>query len=412
VAAGADGLVKFHAAIAAKRDHLSFDIDGVVYKVNSLELQTRLGFVSREPRWAVAHKFPAQEELTRVLDIDVQVGRTGKLTPVARLEPVFVSGVTVSNATLHNEDTINALDLRIGDTVIVRRAGDVIPQVVAVVAERRPGGARRFVMPTQCPVCGSAVLRDEGEKDHRCGGGLVCPAQRVQALLHFASRRAMDIEGMGDKLVEQLVEQDIVKTPADLYRLGLDTVAGLPRMGEKSASNLIAAIEKSRNATLARFVYALGIRNVGEATARDLARHFGGLDALMRADEETLQQVPDVGPVVAASIAGFFREPHNRNVVQQLRKLGVTWSEGRGEAAERTLAGKTFVLTGTLPGLSRDEARELIESLGGKVSASVSKKTDYVVAGADPGSKYDRARELGIVLLDEEAFLKLARKKT
>jgi DNA ligase (NAD+) len=413
VAAGADGLVKFHAAIAARRDRLPFDIDGVVYKVNSLELQTRLGFVSREPRWAVAHKFPAQEELTRVVGIEVQVGRTGKLTPVARLEPVFVSGVTVSNATLHNEDTINALDLRIGDTVIVRRAGDVIPQVVAVVAERRPPGAQRFVMPVQCPVCGSAVVRDEDEKDHRCGGGLVCPAQRRQALLHFASRRAMDIEGLGDKLVEQLVGEDIVKTPADLYRLGLDTVAGLARMGEKSASNLVAAIEKSRNTTLARFVYALGIRNVGEATARDLARHFGSLDALMQADEEALQQVQDVGPVVAAGIAKFFREPHNLDVVQQLRSLGVKWSEGAGEGtAGRMLSGKTFVLTGTLPGLSRDEAKELIESRGGRVSGSVSKKTDYVVAGAEPGSKYDKARELGITVLDEEALLKLARKKS
>jgi DNA ligase (NAD+) len=414
VAVGVNGLVKFHAAVAARRDQLPFDIDGVVYKVNSLELQTRLGFVSREPRWAVAHKFPAQEELTRVLDIEVQVGRTGKLTPVARLEPVFVSGVTVSNATLHNEDTINALDLRIGDTVIVRRAGDVIPQVVAVVAERRPPGARRFVMPTQCPVCESAVVRDEDEKDHRCGGGLVCPAQRRQALLHFASRRAMDIEGLGDKLVEQLVDRDIVKTPADLYRLAPDTLAGLARMGEKSASNLIVAIEKSRKTTLARFVYALGVRNVGEATARDLARHFGSLDALMQADEEALQQVQDVGPVVAASIARFFREPHNLDVVQQLRDLGVKWTEGAGEgaAAERMFSGKTFVLTGTLPGLSRDEAKELIESRGGRVSGSVSKKTDYVVAGDDPGSKYDKARELGITLLDEEALLKLVRKKT
>ncbi len=412
VAVGADGLVKFHAAVAARRDQLPFDIDGVVYKVNSLELQARLGFVSREPRWAVAHKFPAQEELTRVVDIEVQVGRTGKLTPVARLEPVFVSGVTVSNATLHNEDTINALDLRIGDTVIVRRAGDVIPQIVAVVAERRPPGARRFVMPAQCPVCGSAVVRDEGEKDHRCGGGLVCPAQRRQALLHFASRRAMDIEGLGDKLVEQLVGAGVVKTPADLYRLGPETVAGLERMGEKSASNLLAAIASSRSTTLARFVYALGIRNVGEATARDLARHFGSLDALMQADEEALQRVRDVGPVVAASIARFFREPHNLDVVQQLRSLGVKWAEGAGEgAAERMLSGKTFVLTGTLPGLSRDEAKELIESRGGRVSGSVSKKTDYVVAGADPGSKYDKARELGITVLHEEELLKLVGKK-
>ena len=408
VATGADGLVKFHAAVGTKRDRLPFDIDGVVYKVNSRELQSRLGFVSREPRWAVAHKFPAQEQLTKVLDIEVQVGRTGKLTPVARLEPVFVSGVTVSNATLHNEDYVNALELRVGDTVIVRRAGDVIPQIVAVLPERRPQHARRFVMPRECPVCGSAVVRDESEKDHRCGGGLVCPAQRKQALLHFASRRAMDIEGLGDKLVEQLVDQDLVKTPADLYRLTPETLAGLERMGEKSAANLAGAIDKSRNTTLARFIFALGVRNVGDATARDLARHFGSLDALMQAAEETLQQVAEVGPVVAASVARFFREPHNLEVVQQLRKLGVRWSEGPGERpAEKALSGKNFVLTGTLPRLTREEAKELIESLGGKVTGSVSKKTDYVVAGADPGGKYDKARELGVALLDEGALLKL-----
>jgi DNA ligase (NAD+) len=408
VAAGADGLMKFHATVGAKRDQLQFDIDGVVYKVNSLELQSRLGFVSREPRWAVAHKFPAQEQLTRVVDIEVQVGRTGKLTPVARLEPVFVSGVTVSNATLHNEDYINALELRVGDTVIVRRAGDVIPQIVAVLTERRPRDARRFVMPSQCPVCGSAVVRDESEKDHRCGGGLVCPAQRKQALLHFASRRAMDIDGLGDKLVEQLVDQGIVQTAADLYRLEPATLAGLERMGEKSAANLVAAIGKSRDTTLARFIFALGVRNVGEATARDLAQHFGGLDGLLGADEETLQQVAEVGPVVAASIVRFFREPHNLEVVQQLRKLGVRWNEGPGErAAEKALSRKTFVLTGTLPRMTREQAKELIESLGGKVTGSVSRKTDYVVAGADPGGKYDRARELGIAVLDEDALLKL-----
>jgi DNA ligase (NAD+) len=412
VAAGADGLVKFHARIAGLRDRLPFDIDGVVYKVNRLELQTRLGFVSREPRWAVAHKFPALEELTRVLDIEVQVGRTGRLTPVARLEPVFVSGVTVSNATLHNEAYIDALDLRIGDTVIVRRAGDVIPQIVAVLQDRRPPDARRFVMQKECPVCGSVVVRGEDEKDYRCGGGLVCPAQRREALLHFASRRALDIEGLGDKLVEQLVRQDIVKTPADLYRLSPETLAGLERMGDKSAANLVTAIEKSRNTTLARFVYALGIGNVGEATARDLARHFGSLDALIRADEEALQQVRDVGPVVAASIAQFFREPHNLDVVQQLRQLGVNWTEGAGEGtAERTFSGKTFVLTGTLPRMTRDEAQELIESLGGRVSGSVSKKTDYVVAGAEPGTKHDKARKLGIKVLDEDGLLKLAEKK-
>ena len=409
VAAGAEELVKFHAAVGAKRDQLQFDIDGVVYKVNSLELQGRLGYVSREPRWAVAHKFPALEELTKVLDIEVQVGRTGKLTPVARLEPVFVSGVTVSNATLHNEDYINALDLRVGDTVIVRRAGDVIPQVVAVLKERRPQGARRFAMPAHCPVCGSAVVRDESEKDHRCGGGLFCPSQRKQALLHFASRRAMDIEGLGDKLVEQLVDQDIVKTPADLYRLEAATLSGLERMGVKSAANLAAAIATSRSTTLARFIFALGVRNVGEATARDLALHFGGLDALMEADEETLQQVAEVGPVVAVSIARFFREPHNREVVQQLRGLGVRWNENSGaRAAAKALSGKTFVLTGTLPRMTREEARELIESLGGKVTGSVSRKTDYVVAGAEPGGKYDKARKLGVAVLDEDALLKLA----
>jgi DNA ligase (NAD+) len=412
VAAGAEGLVEFHSAIATRRDKLPFDIDGVVYKVNSFELQTRLGFVSREPRWAVAHKFPALEELTRVLDIEVQVGRTGKLTPVARLEPVFVSGVTVSNATLHNEDNIKTLGLRIGDTVIVRRAGDVIPQVVAVVAERRPPEARPFVMPAQCPVCGSAVVRDEDEKDHRCAGGLVCPAQRRQALLHFASRRAMDVEGLGDKLVEQLVGEDIVKTPADLYRLRVETVAGLDRMGEKSAAKLITAIDRSRNTTLPRFVYALGIRNVGEATARDLAQHFGSLEVLMAADEGRLQQVQDVGPVVAASIARFFGESHNRDVVQQLRSLGVTWAEGAGAVvAGQALAGKTFVLTGTLPHVAREEAKDLIESLGGRVSASVSKKTDYVVAGADPGSKHEKALKLEIEILDEDAFLRLVGKK-
>jgi DNA ligase (NAD+) len=412
VAAGADGLVKFHATIGARRDRLQFDIDGVVYKVNSLELQSRLGFVSREPRWAVAHKFPAQEELTRVVGIEVQVGRTGKLTPVARLEPVFVSGVTVSNATLHNEDYIRALELHVGDTVIVRRAGDVIPQIVAVLKERRPQHARRFVMPSRCPVCGSAVVRDEGEKDHRCGGGLFCASQRKQALLHFASRRAMDIDGLGDKVVEQLVDRGIVETPADLYRIEPATLAGLERMGEKSAANLAAAIDKSRSTTLARFIFALGIRNVGEATARDLARHFGGFDELMRADEEMLQQVAEVGPVVAASIARFFREPHNREVVQQLRKLGVRWNESPGEhAVEKALSGKTFVLTGTLPRMTREEAKELIESCGGKVTGSVSKKTDYVVAGTDPGGKYDRARELGVAVLDETELLRLVEKE-
>jgi DNA ligase (NAD+) len=402
VAVGAEDLVAFHGEIAARRDQLPFDIDGVVYKVNRLDLQRTLGFVSREPRWAVAHKYPAQEELTQVTGIDVQVGRTGKITPVARLAPVFVGGVTVSNATLHNEDFIRSLGLMIGDTVIVRRAGDVIPQIVAVLPERRPKTARAFEMPRKCPVCGSGVAREEGEKDLRCTGGLFCPAQRKQALLHFAGRRAMDIEGLGDKLVEQLVDGGLVNTPADLYKLGLASLAGLERMADKSASNLRTAFERSRTTTLERFIYALGIRQVGESTARDVARHFGSLDAVMDATEEELLQVPDVGPVVAASIARFFAEPHNREVIEQLRAAGVRWTDG---ARRRThvgkIAGKTFVLTGTLPHWTRDEAKDRIEAAGGKVAGSVSKKTDYVVAGTEAGSKLDRARELGIPVIDE-----------
>lgn len=405
---GADGLIAFHTRIAAVRDQLPFDIDGVVYKVNALDLQRTLGFVSREPRWACAHKFPAQEELTRVEAIEVQVGRTGKLTPVAKLEPVFVGGVTVSNATLHNESFIRNLDLHVGDTVIVRRAGDVIPQVVAVLADRRPANVETFSMPAHCPVCGSMVVQDEAEKDHRCAGGLYCPAQRKQALLHFASRRAMDVEGLGEKLVDQLVEQGLIGNPADLYRLGAETLAALDRMGERSACNLVGAIVKSRGTTFARFIYALGIRNVGEATARDLARYFGSLDALMDADEAVLRQVPEVGPVVAASIERFFREPHNREIVKQLRELGVRWDESEPAGATRLpLAGKTFVLTGTLPHLTRDAAKERIELRGGKVAGSVSKKTDYVVTGADPGSKLDKARELGVKVLDEAGLLQL-----
>jgi DNA ligase (NAD+) len=402
VARGAGELVAFHAEIAARRDRLPFDIDGVVYKVNRLDLQRELGFVSREPRWAVAHKYPPQEELTQVLGIDVQVGRTGKITPVARLAPVFVGGVTVSNATLHNEDYIRSLGLMIGDTVIVRRAGDVIPQIVSVLPDRRPLGAQAFRMPTACPVCGSSVMREEGEKDLRCSGGLYCPAQRKQALLHFAGRRALDVEGLGDRLVEQLVDEGLVQTPADLFRLGLGSIAGLERMAEKSARNLLAALERARTTTLERFIYALGIRQVGESTARDLARHFGTLDALMDASEAELLQVPDVGPVVAASIARFFAERHNREVVDQLRAAGVHWKEGAApRRAAGGLAGKTFVLTGTLPHWTRDEARERIEAAGGKVAGSVSKKTDYVVAGAEAGSKLDRARELGVAVIDE-----------
>jgi DNA ligase (NAD+) len=408
VARGAVELLAFHMRIAALRDTLPFDIDGVIYKVNDIELQGRLGFVSREPRWAVAHKFPAQEEQTQVLAIEVQVGRTGKLTPVGKLAPVFVGGVTVSNVTLHNEDYIRSLDLRVGDTVVVRRAGDVIPQVVAVRTDLRPRGTKIFSMPRRCPVCDSVVVQDDGEKDHRCPAGLFCAAQRKQALLHFAGRRAMDIEGLGEKLVDQLVDADLVKTPADLYRLGLETLSALERMAEKSAGNVLEAIEKSKTTTLPRFVFALGIRNVGETTARDLARHFGSLDRLLEAGEAQLQEAPDVGPVVAQSILQFFAEPHNREIIAQMRAAGVHWPETpMAQPDKLPLAGKTFVLTGTLPGLSRDQAKERIEAMGGKVAGSVSKKTDYVVAGAEPGGKLDKARELGIAVLDESGLLEL-----
>ena len=393
------------------REQLPYDIDGVVYKVNDLAQQERLGFVSRAPRFAVAHKFPAQEAVTKLLGIDVQVGRTGALTPVARLQPVLVGGVTVTNATLHNEDEIRRKDVMIGDHVIVRRAGDVIPEVVAVVMEQRPSNARQFIMPDHCPVCGARAVRLPGEAVTRCTGGLFCPAQRKQALLHFASRRALDIEGLGDKLVEQLVDNAIVRTPADLYKLNIAALAGLERMADKSASNVVAAIAKSRSTTLARFIYALGIRNVGETTAKELARYFGNIEQLLTADAESLQQVPDVGPVVAQSIADFFAERHNREVIEQLRAAGVHWQEGSGAQQAKLgaseVGGRTFVLTGTLPELTREDAREKIEAAGGKVSGSVSKKTDYVVAGADPGGKYDKAIELGITILDEAGLLQL-----
>jgi len=405
VVQGAQALADFHRRIAAKRDALPFDIDGVVYKVNSLALQKELGFVSREPRWAVAHKYPAEEQLTVLRDIEIQVGRTGKLTPVAKLEPVFVGGTTVSNATLHNEDEIRRKDVHIGDTVIVRRAGDVIPEVVGVVRERRPADARAFVMPKTCPVCGSHVVREEGEAEARCSGGLFCPAQRKQAILHFASRRAMNIEGLGDKLVDQLVDEQIIHSLPDLYRLDVATLSKLERMAEKSAQNLVHALEQSKQAQLNRFLFALGIRHVGESTAKDLARHFGKLDAIMQAGVEQLLQVPDVGPVVAQSIHDFFAEAHNREVVQQLRELGVHWEEHEGAAQQvLPLAGKTFVLTGTLPSMSRDEARAQLEALGAKVAGSVSKKTTVVVAGSEAGSKLDRARELGIPVWDEQAL--------
>ncbi|HZV55243.1 MAG TPA: NAD-dependent DNA ligase LigA [Rhodocyclaceae bacterium] len=405
---GADGLLGYYRRVGAQREGLPYDIDGVVYKVNRLADQELLGFVSRAPRWAIAHKFPAQEALTVVEGIDVQVGRTGALTPVARLAPVFVGGVTVTNATLHNEDEVRRKDVRIGDTVIVRRAGDVIPEVVSVLTEKRPILAPEFVMPRRCPVCGSAVERPADEAVARCTGGLYCPAQRKQALLHFASRRAMDIEGLGEKLVDQMVDGELVQTPADLYRLTLPQVASLERMAEKSAANLLDAIEKSKETTLARFIFALGIRNVGEATAKELARHFGSLEALLAANEEHLQQVADIGPVVAASIAHFFSESHNGEVIKQLRAAGIHWPAGQPAAAVvSAIAGKTFVLTGTLPTLTREEAKALIEAQGGKVVGSVSKNTDFVVAGSEAGSKLDKARQLGIIILDQSQLMEL-----
>jgi DNA ligase (NAD+) len=408
VCQGAAELVAFHQTIGQGRDQLPYDIDGVVYKVNSLALQQTLGFVTREPRWAVAHKYPAQEQLTTVEAIDVQVGRTGKLTPVAKLAPVFVGNVTVTNATLHNEDEARRKDVRVGDTVIVRRAGDVIPEVVGVLPDKRPEGTTPFTMPHVCPVCGSAAVREEGEADYRCTGGLFCGAQRKQAILHYAQRRAVEVEGLGDKLVEQLVDSGVVKTLPDLYRLGLTALAALDRMADKSAQNLLGALEASKQTTLPRFLFGLGIRHVGEATAKELARHFGALDRIMDASEEDLLQVADVGPIVANSLRTFFQQSHNREVVEQLRACGVTWEEGEPAArAPQPLAGKTFVLTGTFPTLKRDEAKDLLEAAGAKVAGSVSKKTDYVVAGEDAGSKLDKARELGVAVIDEAGMLAL-----
>jgi DNA ligase (NAD+) len=400
---GPQALADFHRHAGERRSSLPFGIDGVVYKVNSLTMQRELGFVSREPRWAVAHKYPAEEAATEVLGIDVQVGRTGALTPVARLTPVFVGGVTVTNATLHNEDEVRRKDVHVGDMVIVRRAGDVIPEVVRVLLDKRPILVPEFIMPKTCPVCGSQVVRADDEAVARCSGGLYCPAQRKQALIHFASRRAMDIEGLGDKLVEQLVDGNIVRTPADLYKMGLMSLVSLDRVAEKSASNLLAAIEKSKQTTLARFIFALGIRNVGEATAKDLARHFGSLDRVLSADQEQLMQVKDVGPVVAQCLHQFCAEPHNLEVIEQLRAAGVVWLEGDARPiANSALTGKVFVLTGSLPSLSREEAKALIEAAGGKVSGSVSKKTNFVVAGTEAGSKLERAQELGVAVIDEQ----------
>ena len=441
IAQGALELIAFHQDMGQQRDRLPYDIDGVVYKVDSLALQRELGFKTREPRWAVAHKYPAQEMLTRMEGIDVQVGRTGKLTPVARLAPVFVGGVTVTNATLHNVFEIRKKDVRVGDTVVVRRAGDVIPEVVGRVAPSLSVGlpdspsniqvdgdatalipevARiprqpyvpNFRMPAHCPVCGSDVLREKGEGNHRCSGGLFCAAQRKEALLHFAARRAMDIEGLGEKLVDQLVEAHVIRTLPDLYRLGLVALLELDRMADKSAHNVLAALEKSKQTTLPRFLFALGIRHVGEATAKDLARHFGGLDAIMNASEEQLLLVSDVGPVVAHSLRTFFAQPHNREVVAQLRACGITWEEGAlSERAAQPLAGMTVVITGTLPTLGRDAAKDLLEAAGAKVAGAVSKKTSYVVAGTEAGGKLARALELGVPVLDEAGMLALLGEK-
>ena len=404
---GARELARFHREVFELRASLPFEIDGVVYKVDSYAQQRALGFVAREPRWACAHKYPPEEALSVVQAIDVQVGRTGRVTPVARLAPVFVGGVTVSNATLHNEDHIAELGLKIGDTVVVRRAGDVIPEIVRVISEKRPEWAQSFVMPRVCPVCGSAVVRDEEEKDSRCTGGLVCPAQRKLSLVHFAQRRAMGINGLGEKMVDMLVEKHLVKTPADIYRLRLEQLCELDRMGEKSAVNLLEAIEASKNTTLARFIFALGIRHVGEAGARDLALYFKTLEALRKASVEELLQVHDVGEVLAESIRAFFDEPHNSAVVDELLAAGVHWQQ-QTVSANSEIAGKTFVLTGTLPSLSRDQAKDMILSLGGKVSGSVSKKTDYVLAGEQAGSKLEKAQALGVTVIDEAQFMQMS----
>ena len=402
------GLIAFHERIANERDALPYDIDGVVYKVNDLLLQEKLGFVTREPRWAVAHKFPAQEEFTTVQAIDVQVGRTGKLTPVAKLAPIFVGGVTVTNATLHNEDEARRKDVRVGDTVIVRRAGDVIPEVVGVVLDKRIEGAEIFTMPRTCPVCGSQALRDEGEADYRCSGGLFCSAQRKQAFLHFAQRRAVEVDGLGEKLIDQLVDSGVVSTLPDLYKLGLTALVQLDRMAEKSAINILNALEASKKTTLSRFIYGLGIRHVGEATAKEFARHFGTLDAFMQASEEELLLVSDVGPVVAHSVRTFFEQAHHQEIVAQLRACGVHWEEGPpAERAPQPLSGKTVVLTGTLPNLGREDAKALLEAAGAKVAGSVSQKTSYVVAGAEAGSKLEKALALGVPVLDEAGLLSL-----
>ena len=408
LATGREELLKFYAEIQSKRPNLGYDIDGTVLKVNDIALQEQLGFISRSPRWAIAYKFPAQEEMTVLNDVEFQVGRTGAITPVAKLEPVFVAGVTVSNATLHNGDEIERLGVVIGDTVIIRRAGDVIPQIIGVVKERRPENAKKIHFPTACPVCQSAVIRIEGEAVARCTGGLFCAAQRKEALKHFVSRKAMDIDGVGEKLIEQLMARELIHTPADLFKLDLTSLMRLERMGEKSAQNALNSIEKSKSTTLARFLYALGIREVGEATALNLANHFGSLAAIREANIETLTQVQDVGEVVANHIFRFWQEPHNVEVVEDLIKQGVHWQDVvQVEIADNPLKNKNVVLTGTLTQLTRDEAKALLQSLGCKVSGSVSSKTDYLIAGEKAGSKLTKAQELGITVLSEQDFVNL-----
>ena len=403
---GTDEVLDFYRDIQNKRSSLGYDIDGTVLKINDIALQEKLGFISKAPRWAIAYKFPAQEELTRLNDVEFQVGRTGAITPVAKLEPVFVAGVTVSNATLHNGDEIERLDIAIGDTVVIRRAGDVIPQIIGVLHDRRPADARPIIFPKTCPVCDSAIVRIEGEAVARCTGGLFCAAQRKEALKHFVSRKAMDIDGVGGKLIEQLVDRELVHTPADLFKLDLTTLTRLERMGAKSAENALASLEKAKNTTLARFIFALGIREVGEATALNLANHFKTLEALQNADLEALQQVPDVGEVVANRILAFWHEPHNVAVVNDLIQQGVHWDDVEvKEVGENLFKGKTVVLTGTLTQMGRNEAKALLQDMGAKVSGSVSAKTDFVIAGDAAGSKLTKAQELGVTVLTEEEFL-------
>jgi len=408
VVKGVNGCMKYYADISQRREQLDYEIDGVVYKVNSIDQQDELGFVSRAPRWAIAHKFPAQEALTTIKAIDVQVGRTGILTPVARLEPVEVGGVTVSNATLHNQDEIERLDVRVGDSVVIYRAGDVIPKVASVVKERRPKNTKRFRMPEQCPECGSDVERTEGEAATRCSGGLACPAQLKNSIRHFNARRAMDLDGVGDKLVDQLVDKGLIKDAADQYSLKLQQLADLERMATKSAQNVLDALEKSKATTLARFIYALGIRDVGEATAANLAQHFADLEAVMSADEQTLQEVEDIGPIVAHHIYSFFKQKHNKQVIKKLLKAGIHWPKlKKSSSKDAKFSGKTFVITGTLVSMKRNELKDKLQTLGAKVAGSVSKNTDFVVVGADPGSKYDKAQKLGIEILDEQQILKM-----